>query len=598
MKKLFGFLFLILFLVLLSPVILLGLMYQGDIDSPLPLASYQRDVSPTQMISQQLDQAFSQLESPNQDLGFTLSEEMLNTLIYAVLTQEEGLNSQYQPGSDCETDACQYLITENLTDNLTSRLKGLWVELDDDQISIFASAAVTWQDNFSYQTILSLVFNITDEEDAYQLAVDRVRLGRLPVTSRFLSRILGWVENLSGQPVIEAEGDLPIGSLDLDTFSITLPKSEIISTIEDDESLENGDLLAALLEIFFENQLLTFQLTNQGLNFSVRTSLLLSDEATVMPPRIEDLYQTQVDLDLEDYLKGRFEEYLLTQALLGDTTFRLSQRAFNTIIAAGLSGEEGLPDFSWEYENSEGIEDQIPFRMNGAWVTLREADFVIHALFDMASYPSLIEFTLAAIPSDDPFILLYEMRSLTMGRSPSNPNQPFLLVDDFEALIPLIRDWVETDFIRFNERHQLEVGGQNLEGYLNQFLEESGITISELSVMDGALILELGLDPELETIFSNYAGAINDVLTNQDFLDALNTSLDPANNKEAEDVINQINNITQKLNDNQPLSEDDVNALTDEFDDLTTEEQTAFFNAMQTFIDPQLVEEFEEAFQN
>lgn len=598
MKKLFGFLFLILFLVLLSPVILLGLMYQGDIDSPLPLASYQRDVSPTQMISQQLDQAFSQLESPNQDLGFTLSEEMLNTLIYAVLTQEEGLNSQYQPGSDCETDACQYLITENLTDNLTSRLKGLWVELDDDTISIFASAAVTWQDNFSYQTILSLVFNITDEEDAYQLAVDRVRLGRLPVTSRFLSRILGWVENLSGQPVIEAEGDLPIGSLDLDTFSITLPKSEIISTIEDDESLENGDLLAALLEIFFENQLLTFQLTNQGLNFSVRTSLLLSDEATVMPPRIEDLYQTQVDLDLEDYLKGRFEEYLLTQALLGDTTFRLSQRAFNTIIAAGLSGEEGLPDFSWEYENSEGIEDQIPFRMNGAWVTLREADFVIHALFDMASYPSLIEFTLAAIPSDDPFILLYEMRSLTMGRSPSNPNQPFLLVDDFEALIPLIRDWVETDFIRFNERHQLEVGGQNLEGYLNQFLEESGITISELSVMDGALILELGLDPELETIFSNYAGAINDVLTNQDFLDALNTSLDPANNKEAEDVINQINNITQKLNDNQPLSEDDVNALTDEFDDLTTEEQTAFFNAMQTFIDPQLVEEFEEAFQN
>lgn len=597
-KKLFLLIFLLLLLIILSPVILLALMYQGDLEGPLPTHAYQENSTPTQVISRELDASLTLLSSPDDDLLFVLTEDTINAIIFAALTQEEGLNPSYQPGSNCQTDACQFLITEKLSDDVTAYLKGIWVELDDDQISIFMSAAVNWQERFTYQTILSLVFNITDDEDAYRLTIDQVRLGRLPVTSRFVGRILGLVERISGQPVVEIDGDLPVGSLDIETFSITLLKSEIVNTIKEDEDLENGDLLGQLLDIFFDNQLLTFKLENQALIFSLRTSLILSDEATVLPTRISELYEGDLNLDLESYLQDRFEEFLLTQALLGETSFRLSQRVFNTIIATSLTADEGLPSFSWDFENSDGIEDSISVEITGVWVTLRESEFIIHALFNIASFPSLIEFTFEAIPSSDPFLLVYEVQSMTMGRSPSDPNQPFLLIDDFDALIPLIRDWVQTDFIRFNTMNQLEIGGQNLETYLNEFLEESGISLAELTVVEGALILELALDPALQLIFDNYANAINDVLKNEDFVNALNTVLDPTNNPEAEDVINQINAISQKLNNNEPITQEDVNNLIQELEDLSTQDQEAFFNAMQGFIDPSLVEEFENSFNN
>ena len=597
LKKLFLSLFLLLFLIILSPVILLALMYQGDIESALPTESYQPDITPSQIVSEEMDQALSLLSSPTEDLGLGFSEGMMNALIYASLTQEEGLNPEYQPGSSCETDACQFLVTESLSDELTAHLKGVWVELEDDQITIHLSAALDWQDRFTYQTILSLVFNVTDDTDAYRLTIDRVRLGRLPVTSRFVGRILGFVETITGQPILEVDGDLPIGTIDTETFSITVSKDEIVRTYKEDESIENGPLVGALLEILFDNELLTFKLEDQMLNFSLRTSLILSDETTQLPSRIEELYENDERLDLEAFLQNRFEEFLLTQALLGDTSFRLNQRVFNTIIASSVSGEDGLPDLSWDYENSEGNDEKIELGIRGIWVTLLEETFTVHALLNIASNPSLIEFNFVTVPSNDPFTLVYEIESMTMGRSPSNPDHPYLVIADFEAFIPLMSEYLDSDFIRFNALNQLEVGGSNLEEFLNDLLAESGILLNEITVVDGAFILGLGFDPQLQLIFDNYASAINDVLGNEDFINALNNALDP-NNKEAEELINQLSEIQQKISQNEPVTPEDVNKLVQEFDDLSNEEQDAFFSAMQAFIDPSLVEDFENSFNN
>jgi CTP-dependent riboflavin kinase len=132
---------------------------------------------------------------------------------------------------------------------------------------------------------------------------------------------------------------------------------------------------------------------------------------------------------------------------------------------------------------------------------------------------------------------------------------------------------------------------------LNDLLAESGILLNEITVVDGAFILGLGFDPQLQLIFDNYASAINDVLGNEDFINALNNALDP-NNKEAEELINQLSEIQQKISQNEPVTPEDVNKLVQEFDDLSNEEQDAFFSAMQAFIDPSLVEDFENSFNN
>jgi hypothetical protein len=595
-KKLFSLVFLLLVLAILSPVILLALMYQSDISSGLPTETYMMNVSPSQIVSQELDDSLAALDNLDEDIVFSFSEETLNTLIYASFTQAEGLNPEYQPESDCETDACQFLITENITDDLTLYLKGIWVELSDDQISVFVSGSMNWQDRFNYQTILSLVFNITDDEDAYRLNVDRVRLGRLPVTSQFVGRILGLIENLSGQPVLEVESDLPVGSLDLETFSITIPKAEIVSTVKENQELENNLLIGELIEIFFENQLLTFKLEEQAFNFYFKSSLLLSDETTTLPASIEDLYDATTPLDLNAYFQDQFQEFLLSQALLGETTFNLNQRVLNTIVASSLQGAEGLPDFSWTYLDVDGNEESITARVEGVWITLNESSIIFHALFDIASFPSLVEFTLDSVPSDDPLLLVYEINGLTMGKSPLVLDDPFLIIDDVEAFIPIIRDTLTNDFIQFNELNQLEIGGAALENYLNTFLESSGITLADISVVDEAILLGFNLDPNLQSLFDSYANAINDVLGNENFVGGLTEALDPASSPEAEEFINEVTTISEKLNDNQTVSSEDVDGLLDEFADLSQEEQEAFFNVMQSLIDPALLEEFENSF--
>jgi hypothetical protein len=595
-KKLFLLIFMLIVLLILSPVILLGLMYQGDLESALPISAYEVGLTPAQTLSEDIDATLDQLLTPDEDVLFSLSEKTLNSLIFASLTQDEGLNPSYAPSTECETDACQYLITEEITADIFGRLNGIWLELDDDQVTVSIGASLEWQDRFTYGTILSLTFDVIDEVDRYQLRIDQIRLGRLPITSRFLGRVLSWIENATGEPVLEVQNNLPVGTLDLETFSYTLFKSEIVTLVKENEELENRALAAQLLEIVFEKEIITFKIEEEAFNFSFRSSLFLSDEDTSMPPSVALLYEASSPVDLDSYLQGRFEEFILTQALLGETSFRLNERFFNTIIASGLSGEQGLPDLSYEYQDKDGNPEIIELKVEGVWVTLTSDVFTIKALFNLASKPSLMEFVLTKIPSNNPFEIIYEIETLSIGKSLTNPSKEDLTIDDFSALIPFLKSFIENEFIQFNESDQLVIGGASLETYINTFLQGSGIQLSGIRVQDQAMVLDLQLDPALQTIFDNYANAINEVLTNDELIDALNSALNAANNEEAVEVINQLNLLSDKLGNNEPLTEEEVSAFIDAFDELTTDDQTAFFITIQGFIDPSLIEEFENSF--
>jgi hypothetical protein len=200
------------------------------------------------------------------------------------------------------------------------------------------------------------------------------------------------------------------------------------------------------------------------------------------------------------------------------------------------------------------------------------------------------------VPSDDPLLLVYEINGLTMGKSPLVLDDSYLIIDDVEAFIPIIRDTLTNDFIQFNELNQLEIGGSALENYLNAFLESSGITLADISVVDEAILLGFNLDPNLQSLFDSYANAINDVLGNENFVAGLTEALNPESSPEAEEFINEVTSISEKLNNNQTISSEDVDGLLDEFADLSQEEQEAFFNVMQSLIDPALLEEFENSF--
>lgn len=595
-KKLFLLIFSLIILVILSPVILLGLMYQGDLESALPTSAYEAGLTPAQTLSDDIDATLDQLSTPEEDIQFTLSETTLNSLIFASLTQAEALNPTYAPATDCETDACQYLITEEITPDIFARLKGVWIELVDDQVTVFVGASVEWQERITYGTILSLTFDVTDEVDKYQLRIDQIRLGRLPITSRFLGRILTWIENATGEPVLEVENTLPVGTLDLENFSYTILKSEIVTLFKDNEELENAALAAQLLDIVFEKEIITFKIEENAFNFNFRSTLFLSDEDTTLPPSVASLYESSTPLELESYLQERFEEFILTQALLGETSFRLNERVFNTIIASGLNGEQGLPNFSYEYQDKDGNSQVIEMKVEGVWVHLSTDTFKIQALFNLASKPSLMEFVLSAVPSNDPFEIVYEIETLSIGKSLSNPNKEDVTIDDFSALIPFLKSFIENEFIQFNDRDQLVIGGASLETYINTFLQGSGIQLSGIRVQDKAMVLDLQLDPALQAIFDNYANAINEVLTNEDFTNALNSALDPANNEDAQEVIDQLNNLTDKLNNDEPITEDDVSSFIAAFDELSSDDQAAFFTTIQGFVDPRLIEEFENSF--
>lgn len=596
-KKLFLLIFILILIVVLSPFALLASMYQGNTEASIPVETYIEGSTVESTIAPEIDLAIEGLNSEDGDLVYRLRDETLNQLIFAAITEEGGLNPNYNPSDDCEEDDCNFILVETIEINesstITIRIKGVWVLFDENQLILNANGEVQYNDGFTYKSKLSLYFDIEDREDAYYFAFDKVTIGRLPLGARFFARVLDAAEQFTGETLTETD-TLPIGEIDLDNFSVTIPKQEIVDTVRNDEDMENSAVIAELLSIIFDNTLLSFAFEENEFNFTLKSSLFLNDPETAVPSNIQAIYDSEEPFNLENYLTTRLEEFVLSQALINDGIFRINENIFNTLIASNVN----LEDFTFEqsYENPEGVTETVSGGIKGIWIDIESESIFLYILIQFEDVKSLVTLELGKIESEDAFTLVYEVVEFSVGKDASETSEDYLSITEFDVFIEAIKDNLENDFLSINASNQFVVGGPSLETMLNDLLLESGISLNDIDVVNNAIALNLELDESLQSIFDDVSSAINTVLENETIITSVEEALAESDSEEAAEVVEAVTNIQNKLENQETITEEDVSTLIDEFTDLTPEEQQNVLNAIQEDIDPELLAEFEALF--
>lgn len=597
-KKLFLLIFILILIVALSPFALLASMYQGNTEESLPMETYIEGSTIENTIAPEIETALEGLNAEDGDLVYRLLDETLNRLIFASITEEGGLNANYNPSEDCEEESCEFILVETIEINdtvtLTLRLKGVWILFDENQLVLNANGEVQYNDGFTYKSKVSLYFDIEDRPEEYYFAFDKITIGRLPLGARFFSRVLGAAEEVTGETLTETD-TLPIGEINLDNFSITLPKAEIVETIKNDPEIENGPVVAELLSIIFDNDLLSFSFEVNEFVFTMKTSLFLNDpDNTDVPVNIQNIYESDEAFDLESYLTTRLEEFALSQALVNDGIFRINEDIFNTLIASNVSLETFT--FDQNYENVSGELVSVTGGVTGIWMDIETETIYLNILAELESNKSLIQLELTKVESAEPFTLTYEIEEFSIGKDALETNTEYLSITDFDVFIEAIKENLENDFLSVNAENQFVIGGPSLETMLNDLLLDSGISLIDIDVVNSAIALELELDASLQTVFDDVSNAINTVLEDETIIATVEEALSGSDSPEVVEVVEAITNIQEKLETEEPITEDDVATLIDEFTDLTPSEQQNMLEAIQDSIDPELLAEFEALF--
>jgi len=597
-KKLFLFIFILILIIVLSPLVLLAVMYQGNTKDLLPLEVYNQGSTIESTLAPEIEIALEALDSGEDDLVYRLRDETINQLIFSLITEEGSLNSSYNPSEDCTDESCEFIIVDTIEINesisITLRLQGIWILFGEDQLVFNVGFEMQYNDGFTYKSKVSLYFDIEDQEDAYYFAFDKVTIGRLPLGSTFLARVLNAVEENTGETIVDNE-TLPIGEIDLDSFSITIPKEDIVNSVREDEEMENGLVVAELLSIIFDNALLSFTFEENEFNLTLKSSLFLNDEETAtMPSNIQSIYDSEDVFVLEDYLETRLEEYVLTQALVNDGIFRINEDIFNTLIASNIDLESFT--FSQSYDHSDGTVHTVSGGVRGIWMDIETQSISLSILANLETAVSLINLELVKVESTEPFTLVYEVGEFSIGKDPLETSSEYLSITEFDVFIDAIKDNLQNDFLTINTSNQFVVGGPSLETMLNDLLLDSGVTLTDIDVLNSAIALTLELDESLQSVFDDVSDAINEVLADETIADKVEEALASSDSPEAEEVVEAVSTIQDKLENEEEITEEDVSILIDEFTDLTPSEQEKVLIAIQDSIDPELLAEFEALF--
>ena len=604
MRSLFrAFLFLILF-VLGTPALLAAIMYDGEGYDEMPSHLYTQDNDALEMLYQELSDSLDELESgANGDLELNVHEDIINVAIYQQLLET---NPNYAPGDDCSSPEECYINHQpfDLSEEAEIRLVGVWVEFEEDVFisNVFIDVQLT--SGIAYKTVIEAHFEIIDHpgEGKYTLQFEKVRIGNLPLSQSLINSILSFVdENIADLNLDEATAGLPIGTFDMDTFTYTVEKDEIIEMISETEDGEepddNTEMLQEMVSIVFEQGLLTFNIVDEEFVLAARISKFANEDedAIDLPDELYELHAiTGYDIDNnpiygdydptlfdpETYLQNVFTDYIFNSALLGGG-FEISDELFNKLIYSGAEGFEEMTRIE-ELELPDGSTREIEIGLQGLWFTIEDDAIYANALFKLDSTMSLMKLKATKIDEEsDTQRLVFDFTDLTFGEDEGEATEDYVSVENLHVFESFLTELEDIKFGSIEETDQgiyLIISAAALTDVLTEGTEQNTVVIDGIGLIDGAIVLDVQpADQALADALGDIQDAINDVLEDETIINDLSAALNPdGTNEETQEVIDAVQDIQQTLANNETPDAEDVEELMDEFEDLTEEEQEQF----------------------
>ena len=607
MKKLL--IFFIFFVVIIGgiPLALVGFMYDGSGAEDIPVDAYNVDFDAKRLFFEELDASIIDVEEGTTvDMEYNVTEDMINQFLFEKIRENPDLNPTYLPGENCDQESCSNILYGSLQEGSNLNLRGVWVELSEDEfvINVYLEAPIA---SFSYKTTIRLFFSLKDLEDQYVLSFEKITLGNIPVPKTFLSTVMNLVSNnVSSFDVEDLNSQVSVGDLDIETFTYTLMKDEVIEELVGDgeSSSAGGTLAQEALSMVYDNKMLEFHVVEEEILITVGISKLESTDAEDIPMYLYDLHDQEIVegqvvygefnpelFDAEQYLVNRFSEYVFTSAL-SNSGFMIYEETFNKLI---YHAESGFSDtrMSYTYSTDTNVEKTVDLGLQALWFDISEADIVGKALFEIAGVDSMLELTAVQV-SESSTELVFAFTMMTIGKDPGEVDGDYIDIDDMTPFIDLFRSMDSIEFASFNEEGQMVISAEGLSSFLQQGATDA-IEVTGIALINNAIELEVS-SPQYQALLDSFTDELYNVVSDPTLLDNIDAVLDDESSPEEQALLEQITQVQEALLNTGSVSSEEINEMFTMLDGLDSETQGEFIGVIESMIDPTVFNDYESTF--
>ncbi len=543
-----------------------------DFSPDIPVEYY--EVKGTEaIIEEEINNAIAGIEDGN--LALSLSEENINKLIYNAIIQEEGVNPLYKPsgagGTDfeCIDDDCNFIQYETMDVNGTSAVfgvTGMWVEFYEDVVSLNISVKGNYLVDF--QTRLRLEFEIDDTEDEYTVTYSKIRIGNIPLPKGIIKPVVNMIVNNTNLDVSQLNNEFL--TVEIEELSAVVEKSALVEQLADDPGAQAG------LNLIFNNQLVTIDVFEDPARFEVYVDV---DKLSVDS---EPMASSTEDFNIEEEITRQMNNIILS-VFAGDPQIVIDADTINHLVSTSMG------DMAVSQILPVG-EAELDISIEGIWLELLEDEMELNFQMRVNQNHILLEVnTLATYRGTD---LVFVLNEAYIGRDAGEAAGDYVTLssNDISALAGGMV--IENDLFSLD----LAVGEVVIsQTSISEMLSASsnGVTVEMIAVDEGELVIDISL-PQQEII----AEVVAEVTEALDELEAGMEFIDDSNPEEAafEDKVQEIAASIDVGAGEVDLNPEDLEELTELYNELDAETQADFINYIEGSVDPEVLTEFIDSF--
>jgi len=514
-------------------------------------------------------------------LVLNINQDIINRAIYDQILK---INPNYAPGPNCANDEECFIVSGDAASNDVSfgfHVIGVWADLkapatltDPGRIILNISLEVVMNSTMSYNTVLQVHFLFDDDKDYYYLEFDKLEMGKIPVPKSFFVTVLNALEKQGGIDLTSQLSDIPIGEVDLDTLSYTLPKDEILTTISDTGNTQDISKLLTqeLLSVVFDNQLLNLSVEDQEFVLQLGVSKFSNTDTTDIPSYLYDLHdQTTVDGNVEigefnpdlfnpeEYLQDVFTQYIFSSTLLNNNGFTIDEETFNKLVYFNLSGFENARSVQ-EIQVSDTETKEIEVGLKAIWFEFGDEEMYVHALFTIGNIQSKLLIHATEVPTTDG-TLQYTFDNITLGKDAGENSGDYIEILDLSMMKQVFAQLGDVDFATFTSEGDLVISPTQLSTLLQDGTQPDAVTVTDVSMTVGGITLTVEPNGSLDTILNTFQDALITVLGDNALLTNLQSTLDTTDGGAEEAIYEAVESIQTTLNESGTITQDQIDDL-------------------------------------
>lgn len=546
---------------------LLTLILLLDFSPDIPVEYYET-TDPQAIVEEEINRAIAGIEDGR--LALSISEENINKIIYNVITNPEGgVNPSYAPGEACMDAACEYIQYETPTINgeeVQFGVTGMWVEFYEDVISLNVSVKGNYLVDF--QTRMRLEFEVEDTEDEYKITYSKIRIGNIPLPKGIIKPVVNLVVEQANLDVSQFNNEFL--TVEIEELRAVVDKSELVQNLSDDPGTQAG------LNIIFGNQLVTLDVFEEPARFEMYVDV---DKLSVESDAMNSM---DTSFDLEGEITRQMNNILLS-VFTGNPQIVIDEATINALVATTMG------DLTASQLIPLG-ETELDIAVEGIWLEFGPDEMEIN--FQMKVNQNSLLLEVNTIASNENGNLIFTVNEAYIGRDPGEAASDYITITAEE--ISALAGGMNIS----NELFSMNLGEGRvviLKDSISEMLSASstGITVDAIMIGNESLIIDITL-PQQEVI-QEVVAEVTEVL---DGLEGGVEFLDDSVPEEAafEDKLQEIAESIDVASGNVDVNPEDMEELTELYNELDPEAQEDFIEYIEAEVDPAVLAEFIDSF--